>query len=61
MYNVNFAGSLMTPQLPDADVIARVLAGEKDLYAILVRRYNPRLYRIGMSIINDDAEVEELM
>ena len=61
MYNDSFAGSLVTPQLPDADVIARVLAGEKDLYAILVRRYNPRLYRIGMSIINDDAEVEELM
>lgn len=45
----------------DNEVIARVLQGEKDLYAVLVRRYNQRLYRVGMSIINDDAEIEDVM
>ena len=47
--------------IPDNEVIARVLTGEKDLYAILVRRYNQRLYRVAMSIINDDTEAEEAM
>ena len=47
--------------LNDDDIIARILRGEKDLYSIIVRRYNQRLYRIGMSIINDDAEVEDAM
>lgn len=61
MYNVDFAGSSVAIQLQDAEVITRVLAGERDLYAILVRRYNPRLYRVAMSIVNDDAEVEEVM
>jgi len=37
------------------------LHGEKDLYSIIVRRYNQRLYRVGMSIINDEAEVEDAM
>ncbi|HWJ26230.1 MAG TPA: RNA polymerase sigma factor [Flavisolibacter sp.] len=47
--------------ISDAEIIARVLKGEKDLYAIIVRRYNEKLYRVGMSIMNDDAEVEDAM
>jgi RNA polymerase sigma-70 factor (ECF subfamily) len=47
--------------LSDNEIIVRILQGEKDLYAIIVRRYNQRLYRVGMSIINDDAEVEDVM
>jgi len=47
--------------LNDDEIIARILRGEKDLYSIIVRRYNQRLYRVGMSIINDDAEVEDAM
>lgn len=47
--------------ISDTEVIARILHGEKDLYAILVRKYNQRLYRVGMSIINDDAEIEDAM
>lgn len=58
----------MTPQqnktageITDNEIIARVLRGEKDLYAIIVRRYNQRLYRVAMSIINNDAEAEDIM
>lgn len=47
--------------ISDTEVIGRILEGEKDLYAVIVRRYNQRLYKIGMSIINDDAEVEDVM
>jgi len=50
-----------TENISDNEVIARVLAGEKDLYAVIVRRYNQRLYRVAMSIINDDAEAEDIM
>lgn len=52
---------LETGAIPDNEVVARVLAGEKELYSILLRRYNQRLYRIGMSIVNDDPEVEDIM
>src|SRR5215510_5377591 len=47
--------------LPDSELITRILQGEKNLYAQIVRRYNQRLYRVGMGILNDDAEVEDAM
>ncbi len=50
-----------TGAIPDSEIITRVLNGEKDLYALLIRKYNQRLYRIGMSVIDDDNEVEDVM
>lgn len=50
-----------TDTISDHEIITRILNGEKNLYALIVRRYNQRLYRVAMSIINDDAEVEDVM
>jgi RNA polymerase sigma-70 factor (ECF subfamily) len=47
--------------MTDEIAIPRIIQGEKELYAVIVRRYNQRLYRTGMSILNDDAEVEDAM
>ena len=52
MYN---QPALETGILPDSELITRILQGEKDLYALIVRRYNQRLYRVGMGILDDDA------
>ena len=51
----------VTDTISDHEIITRILQGEKNLYAVIVRRYNQRLYRIALSIINDDAEVEDIM
>jgi RNA polymerase sigma-70 factor (ECF subfamily) len=56
MIGMNKEGTPTSEILNDDEIIARILHGEKDLYSIIVRRYNQRLYRVGMSIINDDAE-----
>src|SRR5688500_4423355 len=53
--------TFVTDTISDHEIITRILLGEKNLYALIVRRYNQRLYRIAMSIINDDAEVEDVM
>lgn len=53
--------TLAADSITDKEIITRVLGGEKELYAIIIRRHNQRLYRIGMSIVNDDAEVEDIM
>lgn len=45
----------------DKEVIERVLKGEKELYGILVRRYNQRLYRVTMSILDNDTEADDVM
>jgi RNA polymerase sigma factor (sigma-70 family) len=47
--------------MTDATIINNILQGDKNLYAIIIRRYNKRLYRIAMSIVNDDNEVEDIM
>ncbi|MEP6711267.1 MAG: sigma-70 family RNA polymerase sigma factor [Ferruginibacter sp.] len=61
MEKINNPGIIAADTIAENEIISRLLTGEKDLYAILVRRYNQRLYRVGMSIINDDAEVEDAM
>ena len=58
---MNNQSTIVSGTLSDNEIISRVLQGEKDLYVHIVRKYNQRLYRVGMSIINDDAEVEDIM
>lgn len=43
------------------EILKRIAEGEKDLYALIIRKYNQRLYRIALSIINNEADVEDLM
>jgi RNA polymerase sigma factor (sigma-70 family) len=45
----------------DEEIVARIIKGETGLYESLLRKYNLRLYRISMSIINDDMGVEDVM
>ena len=53
--------NFVSENLPDNEIIARVLQGQKELYAVIVRRYNQRLYKVGMAILNNDTEVEDVM
>jgi len=48
-------------ELPESELVERIAKGEKDLFEIIIRRYNQRLYRIGMSILNDGQEAEDAM
>jgi len=45
----------------DEEVVARVLAGESQLYEILMRRYNQRLFRVSVAILHDQSEAEDVM
>lgn len=50
------------PELgPDEGIVTRVLAGERELYEVLVRRHNQRLYRTARAILRNDAEIEDVM
>ena len=48
-------------EILESELVERIAKGEKDLFEIIIRRYNQRLYRIGMSILNDDQEAEDAM
>lgn len=45
----------------DADIINRILNGEKVLYEVLIRRYNPYLYKVGRSYGFLHEDVEDIM
>ncbi len=48
-------------KLSDSQVIFRILDGEKELFEILVRRYNQRLYRVIRSYISQEDDVRDIM
>jgi RNA polymerase sigma-70 factor (ECF subfamily) len=52
----------MTPKTctaPDAEVVARVRGGETDLFEVLMRRYNQKLFRAARSVFPKDASEAE--
>jgi RNA polymerase sigma factor (sigma-70 family) len=50
-----------TQQLDDATVVSRVRSGEKELFEILMRRYNQRLFRVVRSYIHDGDDINDAM
>lgn len=48
-------------QLSDTELVSRVLSGEKNLFEWIMRRYNQRLFRVGIAILGDEMEVEDAM
>lgn len=50
-----------TTQIPDDIVINRILDGEKELFEILMRRYNQTLYRAVRSYLRSEKEIEDTM
>jgi RNA polymerase sigma-70 factor (ECF subfamily) len=48
-------------QLSDAEVVRRIVEGDKPLFEILMRRYNQTVYRTVRAILKTDEEVEDVM
>lgn len=53
----------MTPfeKFTEAEIITRILDGEKSLYEIIVRRFNPYLYKVGRSYNYNHEDTQDLM
>jgi RNA polymerase sigma-70 factor (ECF subfamily) len=47
--------------LTDAQVVERVRSGERSLFEILMRRHNPKVYRVVRAILKDERDVEDVM
>jgi RNA polymerase sigma-70 factor (ECF subfamily) len=48
-------------ELTDSDVVARVLAGAREDFEVLVRRHNQRLFRAARAITHSDDEAEDVL
>lgn len=49
------------PEIPDDEVARRVVAGEVELFELLLRRYNQRLFRVARGLVATDAEAEDVL
>ena len=47
--------------IPDTEAVRGVIAGNRDMFEVIVRRYNTQLYRIGMAYLRDHAQSEDAM
>lgn len=47
--------------LTDDEIVARVRAGERGLFELLMRRHNARLFRAARAILRHDDEAEDVM
>jgi RNA polymerase sigma factor (sigma-70 family) len=50
-----------TTLIDDVTIIDEILAGNKEKYELLMRRYNTSLYRIAKGILTDEQEIEDAM
>lgn len=44
----------------DEEIVRRVCAGERDLFELLLRRYNQRVYRAARAVLRNDADAEDV-
>jgi RNA polymerase sigma factor (sigma-70 family) len=45
----------------EQSIVRRIVAGERSAFAILMRRYNQRLYRLARATLRDDTEAEDAL
>jgi len=53
------AAPLQAGALTDEEVVVRVRAGDIQVFEVLMRRYNQRLYRAVRAILQNDADAED--
>lgn len=52
---------LSSSKLDDHTIVRRIIAGEKALFEIILRRYNQTLYRVIRGYLSDSAEIQDAM
>lgn len=45
----------------DVTIVAWVLEGDHEVFEVLMRRYNQRLFRVAMSLLGNEGDAEDLM
>jgi RNA polymerase sigma-70 factor (ECF subfamily) len=48
-----------TPVLTDEEIVRQVSSGDIQMFEVLMRRHNQRLYRAARAILRDDTEAED--
>lgn len=48
-------------RLDDSTIVARIISGEKELFEIILRRYNQKLYRVIRTYLRDSEDIRDAM
>lgn len=48
-------------EVSDEEIVRRVVAGERELFELLLRRYNQRIYRAVRAVLRNTDDVEDVM
>jgi len=51
----------ISPELSDEALARRIVAGEKELFELLMRRHNQRLFRVARGVVDSDLEAEDVL
>lgn len=52
---------LYAGEITDEEIVRRVVAGERELFELLLRRYNQRIYRSVRAIVRNSQDTEDVM
>jgi RNA polymerase sigma-70 factor (ECF subfamily) len=58
---IEFARPAAAVTLTDEEIVARVCAGERELFELLMHRHNSRVYHAARAILHDGGETEDVM
>jgi RNA polymerase sigma-70 factor, ECF subfamily len=45
----------------DEQIVARILAGETELFELIVRRHSRKLYRVAIAVLRHDSDAEDIV
>lgn len=48
-------------EIPDGEIVRRVVAGERELFELLLRRHNQRVYRAVRAVLRNPEDAEDVM
>src|SRR5688572_21688106 len=51
----------LTAEITDDEIVRRVVAGERELFELLLRRYNQRIYRAVRAVLRNPDDTEDVM
>ena len=64
MHSVAYAPSPIPgrpPDITDLEAVSEVVRGNREMFEVIVRRYNAQLYRVGMAYLRNHAQTEDAM
>src|SRR5215216_6275143 len=50
-----------TTEMSDVEILDQIIGGDSEKFALIVRRYNAELFRIGMAYLRNHGQAEDAM